>query len=151
MYSKILALGLSGVLMIGVCSAPIKTHSADISESYVEDVIDETVGLVNRYYLHVSSGNDSINLSGYTRSDNIMQSIGIKNIKIQRSSNNTSWTTESVLSDQLNYNSRSFNLDSYSISVTGGYYYRISCLHYANDGSGATQSVSNTSNSVWIS
>ena len=81
-----------------------------------------------------------------------MKSIGFENIKIQHSSDKVNWSKEKDLDDLLKSENNSYYINDYSISVKGGYYYRVTCTHYAKESGlfGSSQSVNNTSNSVWI-
>lgn len=85
-------------------------------------------------------------------SNNSMKSIGYKDISIEYSSDNVHWTEEKSIGDLLKSNSSSYYLNNYSVSVNGGYYYRVSLTHYAKESGlfGSSQSVPNTSESVWI-
>lgn len=87
-----------------------------------------------------------------TVSNSSMKSIGYTDISIEYSSDNVNWDEEKPLDNLLKSDSSSYYLNNYSVSVKGGYYYRVSLNHYAEKGGlfGSSQSVSNTSNSVWI-
>lgn len=153
MYKALSSIVISGLL---VCCLPMNNPVAKATETDTninEEIIDETSGLVVQYYISVSSGTKTIRIDGITSSNEQMKSIGLKNIKIQRSSNGSSWTTERTLSDMLDSDSYGYYLNDYSVSVQGGYYYRVTCTHYAKESGlfGGSQSVNNTSNSVWIS
>ena len=154
MNKSALALSVVSVIVCSNLISPVKAKAYD-DVNLTEDTDDSkgndrTAGLLSIYYISVSSSSGAIKLSGYSYSNSTMSSIGFKNISIQRSSNGTYWTEEKTISDKLRSNSRYHQLSDYSISVQGGYYYRIVCDHYADNGSGTTQSVSSTSNSVWI-
>lgn len=81
-----------------------------------------------------------------------MKSIGYKDISIEYSSDNVHWDEEKPNDDLLKSDSRSYYLNDYAVSVKGGYYYCVSLKHYAKESGwlGKSQSVENTSNSVWI-
>lgn len=113
---------------------------------------ERTAGLISYYNLYVSADNGSIMLSGMTRASLSMKSIGYKDISIEYSSDNVHWTEEKTIDDLLKSNSSSYYLNNYSVSVNGGYYYRVSLTHYAKESGlfGSSQSVPNTSESVWI-
>ena len=91
-------------------------------------------------------------MNGKTSSNDIMKSIGYTEIKIQYSSDGSNWHTEKQLSDLLKSSTSEYILSNYSASVQGGYFYRVTCKHYAKESGlfGNSQSISNTSNSVWI-
>lgn len=100
--------------------------------------------------VHTSNGNLYIN--GTLEANSIMKSIGYKDIVIEYSSNGTDWKTEKTIYDLLKSNSSTYYLNDYCVSVKGGYFYRVTCNHYAKEDGlfGKSQSVSNTSKSVWI-
>ncbi len=91
-------------------------------------------------------------ISGKTVSNDTMKSIGYKDIEIQRSSDGIKWSKEKNIDDLLKENTNTYTLNYHTISVDGGYYYRVTCTHYAKESGlfGNSQSVDNTSNSVWI-
>lgn len=82
-----------------------------------------------------------------------MSEIGFIDIKIQRSSDLTNWTTEKTVSDKLAEDTISYSLTKYAVSVQGGYYYRVTLTHYAKEQTWFfpdEQSVTNTSSYVWV-
>lgn len=121
------------------------------------NVVDENVraaGLIMSYTLSASSGVKTLYISATTNGYDTMAKIGFTNIKIQRSANGTSgWTDEKTLSDQIATSSVYHILDCYSVSVTGGYYYRVVLDHYAKEQGWffpSSQSVTNYSNVIWV-
>lgn len=148
MNKAFLALGVAGVLIYSVPTTPVKAINNSGISTYSEPY---AAGLISRYSLSVSSSNGNLCLNGYTRSNSKMKSIGFKNIVIQRSSDGVDWEKEKSLSDILK-SDYEYYLDDYSVNVQGGYYYRVTCTHYAKESGlfGSSQSVNNTSNSVWI-
>lgn len=144
---------MASTILICLAVNPVNTKALETDTPVTEEPIDETSGLIFSYDLSINSGSKKIYITGTTGSRESMKSIGFKNFKIQRSSNGTSWTTEKTLSDMLDSDSYGYYLNDYSVSVQGGYYYRVTCTHYAKESGlfGGSQSVNNTSNSVWIS
>ena len=131
MYKRILSLGTSGILICcGVL--PVQQIKAAAADEFPpcsgDDLIDAT-GLIYQYHGSITASGGNIAFTA----------------------NGTTWTEEKPLPDILKPNSSSHSLSNYPITVDGGYYYRIVCDHYADNGSGTTQSVSHTTNSVWIS
>ena len=152
MNKSAIALSMASVIACGVALKPINTKAYENDSPYTDDnTVDRTVGLIAKYSLSVSKSGGNLTISGQTKSNSIMASIGFINISIQRSSNGSSWTEEKTITNKLKSNSTSHTLSDYSVTVVGGYYYRVVCDHYADNGSGTTQRVSQTSNSVWIS
>ena len=151
MNKTFLALGVAGVLTYSVPAMPVKAISNSGTSTYSSEIQPYTAGLISRYSLSATSSNGNLCLNGYTLSNSKMKSIGFKNIVIQRSSDGVHWEKEKSLSDILKFDYE-YYLDNYSVSVQGGYYYRVSLTHYAKESGlfGSSQSVSNTSNSVWI-
>ena len=153
MLKRLISVGTSGIL---ICSGLLpfqqtKVFASGNTHLYTNDNDTRTAGLIYQYHNSVSTSNGYLTFTAWTSSRNTMSYIGMKNISVQRSSNGSSWTEEKTITDKLKQNSKSHSLSDYPISVIGGYYYRIVCDHYADNGSGTTQSVSSTSNSVWIS
>lgn len=154
MNKAFLSFAVIGTLLCSVNTIPVRVSAADMSVTpYDDEVQPRTEGLIYRYDLSVSAGNNAILITGNTRSNETMKSIGLKNITIQRSSNGTSWTDEKEIDDLLASSAKSKYVSAHSVSVQGGYYYRVVCTHYAKESGlfGSSQSISNTSNSVWIS
>lgn len=151
MNKAFLALGVAGVLTYSVPAMPVKAVNNSGITTYNYEIQPYTAGLISRYSLSVTSSNGKLCLSGYTLSNSKMKSIGFKNIVIQRSSDGVNWEKEKSLSDILK-SDYEYYLDNYSVSVQGGYYYRVTLTHYAKESGlfGSSQSVNNTSNSVWI-
>ena len=152
MNKKFLALGVAGVLTYSVPTMPVKAVSNKNTQTVSTENHARTAGLIYQYYISVSSNNGKLVINGYTRCTDIMKSIGFENIKIQHSSDKVNWSKEKDLDDLLKSENNSYYINDYSISVKGGYYYRVTCTHYAKESGlfGSSQSVNNTSNSVWI-
>ncbi len=81
-----------------------------------------------------------------------MEDIGFKDIVVQRSSDKINWINEVSVGDKLKKSASSYSLAKHSVSVKGGYYYRVKCTHYAKESGwfADTQSIENTSSYVWI-
>ncbi len=152
MNKAVLALGVVGVLTYSIPTMPTKAICDNGTSTYDDEIQPYTAGLISRYSVSVSNSNDNLCLNGYTSSDNLMKSIGFKNIKIERSTDGVNWSKEKSIDDIIASSAYNCYLNNTSISVTGGYYYRITCTHYAKESGlfGSSQSVDNTSNSVWI-
>lgn len=152
MNKAFLALGVAGVLTYSVPAMPVKAANPNTQTVSTENQT-RTAGLITRYDLTVSSSGGKLCVNGVTKANGSMKSVGYKDISVQYSSNGVDWYTEKTISDLLKSDSSSYYLNNYYISVKGGYYYRITCTHYAKASGlfGSSQSVDNTSNSVWIS
>ena len=139
---------------------PIQSNASAADEIMVSNVnVEETVdvvrakGLITTGTLSCSSGNKTVYITAATRGSEVMSKIGFKNIEIQRSSDKVNWTTEKTVPNQLAEDTDYNSLSKYSVTVNGGYYYRVVLDHYAKEDTWwfpDEQSVSNTSNSVWV-
>ena len=150
MNKILLSFGVAGVL--AYCVPATSTNAISIPNYDNSTVQPYAAGLICSYDLSISNDSGSLCMNVKTSSNSIMKSIGITNVKIQYSSDGANWSTEKPLSDMLNTSSSGYLLNNHTISVNGGYYYRVTCTHYAKESGlfGSSQSVSNTSNSVWI-
>ncbi|MBE6842004.1 MAG: hypothetical protein E7510_04135 [Ruminococcus sp.] len=147
--SKISALVLS-ILILNQSS--ITTISAYSTENSTETSSVKTVGLITLHSLSVQCVNHELAITSRTISNAEMKKIGLKNIIIQQSSNNSTWSEYVTLDDML-VNDTKHELYNYTVDVTPGYYYRVKCDHYAKEKGlffPDEESISNTSNSVYI-
>lgn len=114
-----------------------------------------SAGLISNYNISVSASGNSLLFNGKTNCVVKMKTVGIKSIVIQRSSDGSSWSDyDDNVSDMTKDSAISFSVSSKDLgTVTGGYYYRVTCKHYAKESGlfSRSESISNTSNSVWIS
>lgn len=153
MNKAFLALGVAGILTYTTPTMPIKAVSAKSTQTISNDTenLTRAAGLITRCDLRVSTSNNSLYINGITQANGSMKSIGFKDISIEYSSDNVNWDKEKPI-DDITKSGSSYYLNDYSVSVNGGYYYRVSLNHYAKESGlfGSSQSVSNTSNSVWI-
>lgn len=152
MKKTILILCIVGA--VAFCSP--KVSAAAISNSNTQASVSEsqerTAGLITRCNLSVVSSGKNLLINGKTIANASMQTIGYKNVVVEYSSNGTNWYEEKDLGDLLKSNSSSYYLNSYSVPVKGGCYYRVSCTHYAKEKGlfGKSQSEDNVSGSVWV-
>ncbi len=156
MKNKFISIMLSGLML---AATPVqmfanaaeynteKTSSADGAVSVYAE------GLITRYSLSCAGGSKTVYINAEVYGSDTMAKIGFKNIKIQRSSDQNNWTTETTVSDKISENAVQKRLSRYAVSVSGGYYYRIVLDNYAKEDAfwfPESQTVSATSNSVWI-
>lgn len=146
-----------------ICSAVLllvniqanSTSASYVGELDTDDAVITSVGLIVGYDLSVSNKNGQLCINGTTSADTTMQKIGFTDIVVERSSNgSTGWTSAYTLNDVLNSDALSCKFNNMLVSVTGGYYYRVSCNHYAKETGWffpRSQSVGNISNAVYIS
>lgn len=152
MNKKALALGVASILMYSVPTMPVKAISNQRTQQNLETNQTRTAGLISSYYLSISSGIKTLYINGETEASGNMKSIGYKDISIEYSSDGVNWKKEKPIDDLLKSDSSSYYLNSYAVSVKGGYYYRVSLTHYAKESGwfSSSQSVENISNSVWV-
>lgn len=152
MNKVILAFGVVGIITYSMPTITARTSACNLTASaYSDDIQPHTAGLIYGYYISASASSGKLILNGYTRTNSTMKSIGYKDISIEYSSDGVNWDEEKPLDDLLKSGS-SYYLNDYSVSVVGGYYYRVKLNHYAKESGlfGSSQSVENISNSVWI-
>ena len=139
-------------------SVPVQANAAEKETVAVNAVSTGEVeplaaGLISTHLLSCTSGTKTVYITGATYANEQMSEIGFIDIKIQRSSDRTNWTTEKTVSDKIKEDSSNYLLDSYAVTVQGGYYYRVQLTHYAKEDTWwfpDEQSVTNTSSYVWI-
>ncbi len=139
-----------------VCIIPSTniTASAATEIKQSSNVIVYSTGIILGYSVSISGSGNALYLTAKTTCNTSMKSVGLKNVVIQRSSNNSSWSDYLTISDLLSENSTKYATNNTQIAtVTSGYYYRIICTHYAKETGlfGSSESISNTSNSLYIS
>lgn len=151
--------GLAFVLACMCClSVPVQANAAEKEITAVNavstgDVEPLAAGLISTYTLGCSAGTKTVYITAKTTANERMSEIGFIDIKIQRSSDRTNWTTEKTVSDKIKEDSSNYLLDSYAVTVQGGYYYRVQLTHYAKEDTWwfpDEQSVTNTSSYVWV-
>lgn len=154
MNNIFLTLCVTGILIYSVPVMPAK--ALESSKSYVfydeQNELTRAAGLIYNYSLSVSKSGRTLYINGTTAASDTMQTIGYKNVVVEYSTNGTNWYEEKDLGDLLKSDSKSYYLNSYSVSVKGGRYYRVSCTHYAKEKGlfGKSQSEDNVSDSVWV-
>ncbi len=136
-----------------LCSKPsISVQAVEIEEPYTETVVPASEGLISNYSLWASNYNGSLCVSSVMRTSSTMEEIGIKNLTVQYSYDNSNWYDEWNAGNFLDYGTNTYTLSNYIIALDRSEcYYRVTCTHYAKKSIFNTQSDSNTSNSVWIS
>lgn len=158
MKKSFLALVPAIVLCIGT---PIQTQAAEIDTAdkpYI--TVSETNGvepyaewIITNHSLSCSAAKKAVKITAKTSASSSMDKIGFKDIVIQKSTDNVHWSnSEEDVDDMLKSSASVYYLSDYSVSVNGGYYYRVKLTHYAKESGlfGGSQSVENTSNSVWV-
>lgn len=119
-------------------------------EGVSETAESRVTGLIYIYALEISVTGSSIKILAETYCDDSVVKSGFKNLIVQRKK-----VTDSSWSDYHDYGNLYSESYSASINTTlaveSGYQYRVSCKHYAKKNILLTQSISNTSNVVYVS
>ena len=156
MKKKILSVALSA-LLLAVTPVQFYTNAAEYDNVNVSTtnggVSVYATGLIATYALSCSAGSKTVYINAEIYGNYTLGKIGFKNIKIQRSSDQNTWTTEKTVPDKLSEDVMQKKLSKYAVSVKGGYYYRVVLDMYAKEDTWwfpDTQSVTVTSNSVWV-
>jgi len=144
---------LCAVLLAANLTAALPTAAADGMDETGDAVILST-GLITSYSVSVSNSSGQLCINGYTMAGQAMKSIGFTDIHVERSSNGTSgWMTVMYPGDVLASNASSCSFNNYTVGVVKGYYYRVTCTHYAKEKTllfPETESITATSNVVYI-
>lgn len=144
----------AALLMTSLSGIPASAEEVlPVASSENNDAVITSVGLIQNYSLAVSNSSGKLCINGSTISEETMKTIGFTNIVVERSSSGTSgWTSAYTLNDVTNSNVKLHRFNNRLVTVTGGYYYRVSCNHYAKETGWLprTESISNTSNAVYI-
>lgn len=155
MKFRLLAITTIGVLCflapMHIQAAEIETEENVIEE--MEDIQERAAGLITSYSLACSNASRTLYITAKTKASEVMAKVGFTNIVVQRSSDKSNWTTEVTLGDKIKEDASFYSLNNISVSVKGGYYYRVKCTHYAKEDAfffPSTQSVENISSYVWI-
>lgn len=119
--SKILAFIISVLILQRTPIVPINAYNAEIA---TETSSIKTVGLIILHSLSVQCTNHKLVINAETYSNEEMKKIGLKNIVIQQSSNEYTWSDYATLDDML-VNDTKHELYDYTVDVTTGYYYRV--------------------------
>lgn len=152
MVRKFLIFAIAGMLTCSSSTISINTNAENIIESQEDENI--AVHSIDEHNLSIySSGYKTLCIDALTRSNTEAQSIGLKNLTVEHSSNGRDgWSPEKNLGDMLTSGTNNYRLEDYSVSVNGGYFYRVTCTHYAKEKGlfGSSQSEYNVSNIIWI-
>ncbi len=135
--------------------APVQMKAASVDNSVYEQY-ENAIGLIEKCSLKCSSYEEGyLNVTAKTQVSGKMKEVGFKNIVVQFSSDGENWYDEYTYGDHTGTDTKYHNLNGLRLKVRGGYYYRISCVHFANgraygDDSVRTQTAVNVSSAVWV-
>lgn len=153
MKKVILMLCAAMIISTNVTVISVYAEDTPISSTATVDAEIQAVGLIAGYYIETSNKNGMLCINGSTIASSEMNSVGFKDIQIWQSSDNQNWKKYNYPIDDVEATrAYSCSISNRLISVDKGYYYCVTCTHYAKAKGlfGSSQSVSNTSNSVWI-
>lgn len=154
---KILSTATLLVLLMTL-SAPVNVFAEEEVAEIIptdESAIVYSTGLIYSQDCSIltSGGTQVLYLTASVKSNNVLGEVGFTNIRIERTSDHKSWTTEKTLPNIIAEDTTSNSLNRYPISVAGGYYYRVVLDFYAKEDTWwfpESQTISATSNSVWV-
>lgn len=132
----------------------VKAEEISMNNEVLHNSVVYSAGLINSYSLLICSDNTSLLLTAKTKGNYSMKKIGLKNIVVQRSSNNYDWNNYLFIDDLINESSILFyTLNQNIANVQRGYYYRVACTHYAKESGifGSSESINNVSESIYVS
>lgn len=106
-------------------------------------------GLISSYNIGVGADGNTLKVVAKTYGTIGVVKAGFTEIRVQRRKNVTqAWSDYATYSDI--YNNTSSYLFSKAITVTGGYIYRATCVHYAKKNIFSVQKINNASNIIGI-
>lgn len=141
-------------ILLSICIAvPTEFAVQPITSTTAYDY-ETASGLIEKCSLSCSDSDGMLKIYAKTQASGIMDKIGFVNIIIQKSSDGKNWTDEKNIGDFLEFDRKYYTLN-HTEKVSGGFYYRIICTHYAygllfRSNSPEIQTASNTSKAVWI-
>lgn len=113
-----------------------------------------TAGLISFEILSISNNSNNITLTAQTVCTDEMKYVGLKDVVIEQSSDGVNWRKYKSIGDLLSENSTKYIANKLTLAtVTSGYYYRVTCSHYAKEKGlfGSSEKDDNISNSIYIS
>ena len=140
-----------GVLICSISSVPVMAEETIICEQpVIEEPIATAAYLISNYQVSVTKNGTTLYINAETRSASTMKTIGFKDVTVEYSTNCSDWYEYRQPFDYTVSSASSCYMTNYPISVTNGYYYRVTLNHYAKASGifGSSQSVYNTSNVV---
>jgi len=112
-----------------------------------------SAGLISKKAINLSANSSIIMLTAKTECNDIMRYVGLKDIVVEQSSDGVNWSEYLQIEDLLNENSTIYTANKLSLAtVTKGYYYRVTCNHYAKEKGffGSSEKDMSISNSVYV-
>lgn len=145
---------LSALALGAVCVFSPLSYNTGNSAVYAAEEKNPT-GLIIKCSLSCSPTEGGISLTAKTQATGSISKVGILGVEIQRSDDCQNWTTVKNLGDLSAENTTKYIADGLTAEVSGGYYYRVTCTHFATgyvfrSSEEVTQKAVNTSRPVWI-
>lgn len=112
-----------------------------------------SAGLISKKAINISANSNTIMLTAKTECNDEMKYVGLKDVVIEQSSDGVNWSKYKPIGDLLGENSTMYVTNNLSLAtVTSGYYYRVTCSHYAKEKGlfGSSEKDDTTSNSIYI-
>lgn len=136
------------LLPANICAMANDAYAPEIIEAQNEDMA-RISGLIISYYIAVEGSGTNLKIGAKIVCKTEVVKCGFKEIMIQRrKSSLDSWAD--YFSYKEVYADRSSNTYAKTVPVTSGYQYRATCKFYAKKNLLSTQTISETSNTVYI-
>lgn len=150
---KMFAIVCTAVMLSGMMTGlPAAAKETAVSvETAGGEISVMSEGLIYAKSLSISKSGTTLYINASTTSLETMKTIGFKDIVVEYSTDNANWRTyNSSIPDITNSSATSCYISDYAVSVTNGYYYRVTLKHYAKATGlfGSSQTIANTSNVV---
>lgn len=149
MKIKYITAAFLGILLLN--SPAQMTVNAVDNSSYEQ--YERAIGLIEKCSLRCTSPErGAIEITAKTQVSGKLSEVGFRNVVIQYSSDGNNWSDEVDLGDLTKSNARYYSLDGRRVQVKGDGFYRVSVVHYADEGgtSGRIQTAVQVSPSVWV-
>lgn len=136
------------LLPANICAMANDAYAPETVEAQNEDMA-RISGLISTYYIGISASGTQLTFVAKIACKPEVVKSGFKEIMIQRRKSSTdSWA------DYFSYKELYANGSSYTyattVPVTSGYQYRATCKHYAKKNLFSTQTINDTSNTIYI-
>lgn len=136
------------ILPANICALANDAYAPETVETQNEDMA-RISGLISTYYIGISASGTSLSFVAKIACKPEVVKCGFKEIMIQRrKSSSDSWAD--YFSYKEIYADRSSNTYAKTVPVTSGYQYRATCKHYAKKSLLSTQTINDTSNTIYI-
>lgn len=136
------------LLPANICAMANDMYAPETVEAQNEDMA-KISGLISTYYIGISASGTQLTFGAKIACKPEVVKCGFKVIMIQRRKSSTdSWA------DYFSYKELYADGSSYTyvktVPVTSGYQYRATCKHYAKKNLFSTQTINDTSNTIYI-